>query len=116
MAIRKRLVILAALTSVVAYAQNHPLKIALTSSSNVPSADIVKEMTKQCPNVTLTLDASKADFAMEASKTVDVIEGTDYGRFKFTLFDREGTAIFSTSARRVANAMKDVCASLKKHS
>jgi hypothetical protein len=113
---RKLLAILACLTSSVVYAQSHPVKIALTSSSNVPSADIVKDMAKQCPKVSVTLDATKADFTIEASKTVDILDGTDYGRFKFTLFDRDGTAIFSTSTRRIANAVKDMCTNIKKHS
>ena len=97
-----------------AYSQTHPIKLVLTASSNVPSADIVKDMTKRCPNVSLTQDPAKTDFTMEASKATDVINGTDYGRYKFTLFDHNGTVIFKTSTQRLGNAVKDVCNSLKK--
>jgi hypothetical protein len=101
-------VALLALVTSVAYTQSRPIKIALTSASTVPSADIVKDMADQCPNVSVTLDAGKADFTIEASKM--------RRRFKFTLFDRGGTAVFSTSTRLVANAVKDVCDNIKKRS
>ena len=82
-------VALFALVASVAYAQSRPIKIALTSSSTVPSADIFKDMADQCPNVSVTLDAGKADFTIEASKM--------RRRFKFTLFDRVNLQVFSTS-------------------
>jgi hypothetical protein len=106
--------ILVAFIVSVAYSQAHPIKLALTASSNVPSAEIVKDMAKRCPNVSLTPDLPKADFTMAASKATDIINGTDYGRYKFTLFDHQGSAIFSTSTQRLGNAVKDVCNNLKK--
>ncbi len=90
--------------------QQSATKIALTSSSTVSTADIVKNLAKKCPSVTVTLDTAKADYMLEAAKESTILNGTEYFRFKFTLFDRQGNAVFSTSTRRVDNAVKDLCA------
>jgi len=45
--------VLVAFVVPVIYAQSRPINVTLTSSTTVSTADIAKEMTKQCPNVTL---------------------------------------------------------------
>jgi len=92
--------------------QQKPLKIALTNASTIASADIVKDMSKQCPNVTVTLDSSKADYMLEASGEGHAGNG-EYLKYKFTLFDRDGDALYSTSTHHLSNAVKDVCNFIK---
>ena len=100
-----------------AYGARRTIRVALTKSSTVSSTDIVPDMTKQCPNVAITLDAKTADFTMEASETVKTdLMGPIPGLYKFTLFSQGGTTLFSTSAPRVDKAVKDVCVNLKKRS
>jgi hypothetical protein len=97
--------------SISVWAQEKPVKIALTNASIVPSADIVKDFGKRCPDVTVTLDPAKADFMLEAGGD-RVSQGIR--RYKFTLFDREGNARFNTTTTLLGNAVKDVCSFLKK--
>jgi hypothetical protein len=91
-------------------AQDHPVKIVLSQSSTVPSAGIIENLKSKCPNVTITLDASKALYTMEAGATR--YEGTING-YKFTLFNGNGDAVYGTSTLKLSNAVKDVCNFIK---
>lgn len=91
-------------------AQEHSVKLAPSARSTVPSAGIVKELNAQCPNVTLTLDESKSAYTFEAGG--DHSEG-QITRYRFTLFNREGDVAFTTSTRRLRNAVKDMCTFIK---
>ncbi len=108
-AIASRLALVTVLMSGSTFAQKTPVKIALTPSSNVSNADIVKNMTKHCPSVTVTIDALRADLTLEAVVEAIFAGGVENRKFKFTLFDKEETAVFNTSTRYVSNAVKDVC-------
>jgi len=92
-------------------AQANPTRIALTPNSTVPSADIVRNLGSDCPDVSLTTDATKADFTLEAMQELNA-NGHPI-RFKFTLFNKDGDAIYSTATHRVANAVKDVCRAIQ---
>lgn len=111
---KARAVFLLALLSVsiLLRAQEKPIKIALTNTSIVSSADIVKDFGKRCPNVTVTLDPAKADFMLEAGGD-RVNQGNNIRRYKFTLFDRDGNAVFNTATNLLGNAVKDVCSFLR---
>ena len=94
-------------------AQQKSVKIALTTSSTLASADIVKDMSKQCPNTTITLDLSKADYMLEAGGEGRTGNG-EFVKYKFTLFNHDGDAVYSTSTLHLGNAVKDVCSFIKK--
>jgi len=79
----------------------------------IPTADIVREVSKRCPNVSITRSTESADYSLEA---VGGERTNPHGQrlFKFTLFDRGGDVAFTTETRQVHNAMKDVCAFINK--
>jgi hypothetical protein len=101
------------------FAQEKPIRIALTTSTTpasipaIPTADISKDMAKICPNVILTQDASKADYGLEA---VGGDRTNPHGQrlYKFTLFSHSGDVVFTTETRERRNAVKNVCAFIKK--
>jgi hypothetical protein len=78
-----------------------PKRVALTARSTVPASIIMEDMAKTCHNVVLTLDTSKADFFLEAAETES--------RAEFTLFNRDGDALYHTETRKYKSAVKDVC-------
>ena len=99
--------------------QEKPIRIALTTSGTpasipaIPTADISKDMAKQRPNVILTQDALNAEYTLEA---VGGDRTNPHGQrlYKFTLFGRNGDVVFTTETRERANAVKNVCAFIKK--
>jgi hypothetical protein len=102
------------LSAIPVLAQDTPKRIALTEKSDVPTADILKGLQKECPNVSITNDVTKSDYTLEAIKKTRLADGTEYDHFALTLFDRDGKAVYSTSTRRVGNAVKDVCTFIHK--
>lgn len=84
-------------------------RIALSPRSTLPMSVVAHGMDKKCSGVIFTSDVSKADYILEASDTTDMIRGTDYGRYEFTLQSPSGDVLFHTSTRKSVNAMKDVC-------
>ncbi len=90
-----------------ALSQKSSRRIALTGNSTVPSSEILKNLGKKCPGVTLTINPANSDYTLEANT-----ENNRYNqplRYEFTLFDRNGNSIFSTKTRHLSNAVKDVC-------
>jgi hypothetical protein len=75
----------------------------------MPTADIAREVSKRCPNVSLTRSAETADYSLEA---VGGDRTNPHGQrlFKFTLFEAGGNVAFTTETRQLHNAVKDVCA------
>ena len=63
--------------------------------------------------MSITNDASKSDYTLEAMKKSSFANGTEKIKFDMTLFDKDGTAVFSTSTWFVSNAVKDVCKAIK---
>ncbi len=92
------------LSAIPVLAQDTPKRIALTEKSDVPTAEILKGLQKECPNVSVTNDATKSDYTLEAMNRI-----TAHDRFDLTLFDRSGKAVYSTRTEHVGNAVKDVC-------
>ncbi len=68
---------------------------------DVPRADIMKHIVDKCPNVSFVLDSRKSDFMLEAWGWS--------GNYKFTVFQKGGQAVYSTSTVLLSNAVKDVC-------
>lgn len=88
------------------YASPKPLKIFLSPASNVPKADLLKNFSDKCSNVTLTLDPKKSDFMIEARWV---------GRYEFTIFKHGGDAVYGTHTNFLHNAVKDVCQYMNTH-
>jgi hypothetical protein len=76
------------------------LKLFVSPTSNIPSADILKNLGEKCPNVSITLDSKKSDYMLEARWV---------GRFEFTVFRHGGEAAYATQTSFLHNAVKDVC-------
>src|SRR5437879_9254042 len=82
-------------------AEPKPVKLVLSPASTVPRADIMKHIVDKCPNVSFVLDSRKSDFMLEAWGWS--------GNYKFTVFQKGGQAVYSTSTVLLSNAVKDVC-------
>lgn len=76
-------------------------KLYLSPNSMVPRAEIMKHLVDKCPNVAFTLDPKKSDFMLEAWGWS--------GNYKFTVFQKGGLAVYSTTTVMLSNSVKDVC-------
>lgn len=85
---------------------DRPLKIFLSPASNIPKADIMKNLSDKCPNVSITLDPKKSDYMVEARWV---------GRYDFTVFKHGGDAVYGTQTALLHNAVKDVCHYMNTH-
>lgn len=83
-----------------------PLKIFLSPASNIPKADVMKNLSEKCPNVSITLDPKKSDYMIEARWV---------GRYSFTVFKHGGDAVYGTQTSFLHNAVKDVCHYINTH-
>jgi hypothetical protein len=112
----KKLVLLSAiLFSCATAAQKPPVLIAFSSTSTVAAADVRKGFAKKCPNVKLTFDPSQSDYALEAmAGTINPVTGTEATRYRFTLFNRAGNAIYSTSPHKFSNAINNMCMAIER--
>jgi hypothetical protein len=97
----------------VAEPQKRPLRIAFSSTSTVAASDIRKALAKKCPNVRLTFDPLRSDYALEAMvRTIKPVFSTEVTRYRFTLFNRAGNAFYSTSPYKFSNAINNVCTAI----
>ena len=96
-------------------AQTSPKLIALSSTSTVAVADIRQGFHKKCPNVSITFEPLKADYALEAvADTINPISGSPAMRYRFTLLSRTGDVLYSTSPHKFSNAINNVCMAINK--
>jgi len=94
----------------VAEPQKHLVRIAFSRTSTVQVTDIRKALADTCPNLQLTSDPLRSDYALEAmAGTINVVFPTEVTRYRFTLFDRSGNAFFSTAPHKFSNAIHNVC-------
>jgi len=97
------------LSAIPVLAQSTPKTIALTGKSDIPAKDILKALKKKCPNVSITNDVTKSDYALEAIKS-----GKDLSKsFDLNLFDRDGTTVIASSNANLGDSVKDVCSAIK---
>jgi hypothetical protein len=101
------LIVLGWMGAMTATADPKPLRIFLSPSSTISSADIVRDLGSKCSNVSLTVDSKSSDYMLEATRWPD--------HYKFTLFRRGGDAVFSTSTHLMSNSVKDVCHYVNAH-
>jgi len=85
----------------VAQGQTKTVQLYIAPNSTVAVPDIMKNLVSKCPNTTITLDPLKSDFMLQAWGWS--------GNYKFTVFQRGGTAIYGTTTVALSNAVKDVC-------
>lgn len=78
-----------------------PVKIVLSPASNVPTADVMKNLVNKCPNVSITLNPKESDYMLDARGWT--------GYYRFALYQKGGGAIFSTRTQWLSNSVKDVC-------
>jgi hypothetical protein len=103
------------LLAFVAEANRTPRVVALSSTSTVAASDIQKGFQKKCPNVSLTREPIKGDYALEAmAEPINLISGSPMTRYRFTLFNRSGDIIYSTSPHKFSNAINNVCMAINK--
>jgi hypothetical protein len=84
-----------------AQAQNRTIRLYIAPNSTVPPPDIMKNLVSKCSNTTITIDPKKSDFMLQAWGWS--------GNYKFTVFQRGGTAVYATTTVMLSNAVKDVC-------
>lgn len=84
--------------------QPHSIHISLTPRSNVSTSKLGEELEHNCPAVDVASDSAKAAYNLEASD----MGRAQKKRYKFILF-KDGQRVFSTEARRITGAVKDVC-------
>jgi hypothetical protein len=107
----RRVILVAVLCLPVAAQTRKPIRVAVSSTSTVPTSDLQRGFEKKCPNVILNHDPARADFALEAiGRTAPAGE---LSRYRFTLFNRAGNAVYSTSPHKFSNAINNICAALK---
>src|SRR2546421_2397081 len=94
----KRLFLLTALLlTSVAEPHKRPVRIAFSKTSTVAATEIRKALADTCPNLQLTTDPLRSEYALEAmAGTINVVFPAEVTRYRFTLFDRSGNAFFST--------------------
>jgi hypothetical protein len=92
-----------------------PVRIAFSSTSTVAASDVRKAFAKKCPNLRLTFDPLRSDYALEAmAGTINLMTANETNRYRFTLFDRAGNAFYSTSPHKFSNAINNVCMAVDK--
>jgi hypothetical protein len=90
--------------------QGPPIRVAVSSTSTIELRELNRAFHKKCSNVVLNHDPSRADFALEAiRRTTNPVDSGEVSRYRFTLFDRGGNAIYSTSPYKFSNAVNNVC-------
>src|SRR6202020_2811016 len=76
------------------------------------TAEIIKTFSERCPDLTITSNKDKANFAVildhEGGK------GALQHRNKIAVFNRDGDSIFADSTRSLGNAVKDACVAIRK--
>jgi len=74
----------------------------------VPESDLRRAFQKKCRNVILNHDPSRADYALEPIARTNPLDG-ERPRYRFTLFNRAGNAIYSTLPHKFSNAVDNIC-------
>jgi hypothetical protein len=83
----------------------------ITGGARGQTAEVIKTFRQRCPEFTITNKRERADYVLtfdhEGGKRIWEKDN------KFAVFDREGDAVESGSARSLGSAVKAVCEALK---
>jgi hypothetical protein len=113
--VKKVLLVTALLLPWAAETQN-PIRVAVSSTSTIDLSELRRAFHKKCPSVILNRDPSRADYALEAiGRTTNPTNAGEVSRYRFTLFNRGGNTIYSTSPYKFSNAVNNVCKTLIVH-
>lgn len=77
-----------------------------------PSADLLNALNKKCVGVALTDNPNRADYRLEAGRAWCCTTNGESRGYKFTLFNKDGDAIYSAKTRELKNAAKDLCSAI----
>jgi hypothetical protein len=84
-----------------AQSSNKPLRLVLDRRSTVDPVGIVKHLSHDCPNITLTTSRQNSDYMLHA--------GGWSGDYRFLIIAHGGDTIYATETALLSNAVKDVC-------
>ncbi len=79
--------------------------VTLMRGSTMDISQLVRGFAKSCPNVSIVVGDTVPDYVMEA----DYSPGVSNMRYRITLFDRTGKALFSADKLSSNAATKQVC-------
>ena len=82
------------------------VKVAISQHSTMATSQLLKGFTEDCPNVSIILDESVADYVIDANGP-NAAEGMKH--YRITLFSKQGTAVFATDKHFPGAATKEVC-------
>ncbi len=77
------------------------LKLVLAWQSTADPVQIMKHLSQECPNVTLTTNPRNSDYMLYA--------GGWSGGYRFMVIAKGGDTIYATETVLLSNAVKDVC-------
>jgi len=85
----------------------------ISGGARPQTAEIIKTFNQRCPEVTVTNNIQKAEFAV----ALDHEGGKGYARRrnKIVVFNHDGDAIFTDSTRALGNSVKDACQAIVQH-
>jgi hypothetical protein len=82
------------------------VKVAVLPRSTMATSQLLKGFSVSCPNVSIILDESRADYLVEAQGPKD----TEWLKhYRITLFDQQGRAVFSADKHYPGASAKEVC-------
>ena len=94
--------------------QKRPLRIAFSSTSTLMASEIRKAFAETCPNLRLTSDPLRSDYAVEAmAGTINRAFPAEVTRYRFTVFNRAGNAFYSTAPHQFSKAINNVCIAIE---
>jgi hypothetical protein len=99
-----------------ALSQTTTKSISLSDKSNVSAGEISKLLPKSCPNVTIAIDAAKADYILDATNQT-TRPGLGIERMRMvdlTLHDRTGITVRGASESSLKGALRELCDGLLK--
>ena len=99
--------LLAALPPAQLFAQRAPqpagrqMKLVLARQSTADPVEIMKHLSQNCPNITITTNPKSSDYMLYA--------GGWSGGYRFMVIAKGGDTIYATETVLLSNAVKNVC-------
>lgn len=84
-----------------------PLKLVMARQSSVDPVEIMKHLSKKCPNVTITTNPRHSDYMLVARWG-----GVPYGwggNYRLMIIKHGGDTVYATETVLLSNAVKNVC-------
>ncbi len=81
-----------------------------TVSAHNQTMELAKDFSKQCPDVTVTLNAADADYTVGLNH--EAFHGLIHKNNQIMVTNRRGDLVFSNTARAVSHSANDSCAAI----